>query len=438
MRAFLALLLLAACGGSGTLPPGESLDLLADLDRAEISPPLAAADGGGEWAYGEDFEGAQSWQVRAWRSRAEGGPSADQAHGGGRSMTLASVDATGADAEVFRLIPVAGNTRYRFVGHLRTEGVAPISARVFGSFYLMEYRSRAEFEGRFTNPPKPHLDLPDLSGTSDGWQRLEYTFTTMQETRLLKIAGSLGNWGRATGRVFFNDVELWRLPTPGVFEAAGGATRVGSYRLGEETRRAMALPAPGSFETTLWPDPGAVLDFALGVPGDPGEGVGRRARLLLTAERDGERSVVFERVLTAADGWSDASVSLAGYAGDEITLPLEASAAGGQGGGAGEGSPLAVYWAHPRLRAAGARPSAPSVVCISIDTLRADHVGHLGYERDTPHLDRLAAEGVSFDQAVSPSPWTLPAHASMLTAAFPSRHRADDRVGLGPGLATAG
>ena len=49
----------------------------------------------------------------------------------------------------------------------------------------------------------------------------------------------------------------------------------------------------------------------------------------------------------------------------------------------------------------------PDVILISIDTLRADHVGAYGYARPTtPTLDALAARGARFAEARSPSPWT--------------------------------
>jgi len=64
------------------------------------------------------------------------------------------------------------------------------------------------------------------------------------------------------------------------------------------------------------------------------------------------------------------------------------------------------------------------VILISIDTLRADHLGLYGYERPTsPRLDALAAEGVVFEDASSTAPWTLPAHASLLTGLYPKAHR---------------
>ncbi|NIR71676.1 sulfatase [candidate division KSB1 bacterium] len=65
----------------------------------------------------------------------------------------------------------------------------------------------------------------------------------------------------------------------------------------------------------------------------------------------------------------------------------------------------------------------PNIILISIDTLRADHLSCYGYERiTTPHIDRLAGEGVLFTNAYSTAVWTPPAHASMLTGLYPNAH----------------
>lgn len=75
-------------------------------------------------------------------------------------------------------------------------------------------------------------------------------------------------------------------------------------------------------------------------------------------------------------------------------------------------------------------PQTPtSLVLISIDTLRSDHVGTYGGEVDTPHLDALAAEGIVFERAYSHVPLTLPAHLSMLTGLLPTRHGVRDNIG---------
>lgn len=70
------------------------------------------------------------------------------------------------------------------------------------------------------------------------------------------------------------------------------------------------------------------------------------------------------------------------------------------------------------------QPEAVNVVLISIDTLRADHVGAYGYGRPvTPNLDALAAESVLFKNVYSTAPWTLPAHMSIMTGMNCVRHR---------------
>jgi arylsulfatase A-like enzyme/Flp pilus assembly protein TadD len=68
-------------------------------------------------------------------------------------------------------------------------------------------------------------------------------------------------------------------------------------------------------------------------------------------------------------------------------------------------------------------PRARNVVLITLDTVRADHLGAYGGSPGlTPALDRLAAEGVLFEQATSAAPLTLPSHATILTGLLPHRH----------------
>ena len=63
------------------------------------------------------------------------------------------------------------------------------------------------------------------------------------------------------------------------------------------------------------------------------------------------------------------------------------------------------------------------IVIVSIDTLRADHVGSYGAkDAGTDTMDRLAAEGVRFSQAISPAPITLPSHSTLLTGLDPPQH----------------
>lgn len=64
-----------------------------------------------------------------------------------------------------------------------------------------------------------------------------------------------------------------------------------------------------------------------------------------------------------------------------------------------------------------------NVIVITMDTTRADHIGAYGYEHaETPHLDQLAAEGALFEEAVTPTAFTLPSHSSILTGLYPPFH----------------
>ena len=74
---------------------------------------------------------------------------------------------------------------------------------------------------------------------------------------------------------------------------------------------------------------------------------------------------------------------------------------------------------------------SPNVLFIVVDTLRADHLGTYGYERNTsPNIDRLADEGVVFESAFSTSSWTAPSHASMFTGTYMNEHNTQFSVSL--------
>ncbi|MEO6030159.1 MAG: sulfatase, partial [Candidatus Binatia bacterium] len=76
-------------------------------------------------------------------------------------------------------------------------------------------------------------------------------------------------------------------------------------------------------------------------------------------------------------------------------------------------------------RAPAPGDARPNVLLISIDTLRADHLGAYGRRPShTPSLDGFAAGGALFERAASPIPLTGPSHTTMLTGVYPARHGA--------------
>jgi arylsulfatase A-like enzyme/Flp pilus assembly protein TadD len=80
---------------------------------------------------------------------------------------------------------------------------------------------------------------------------------------------------------------------------------------------------------------------------------------------------------------------------------------------------LAAVWAIPAT--CTQHGSLPNVLVITIDTLRADHLGCYGYkDAHTPNIDRLAAEAVRFEHAYTPVPITLPSHTVIFTGMYPT------------------
>jgi choline-sulfatase len=85
-------------------------------------------------------------------------------------------------------------------------------------------------------------------------------------------------------------------------------------------------------------------------------------------------------------------------------------------------------------------PDRPNVLLVTIDTLRADHVGCYGYtDASTPTIDALARRGVRFETAVAHAPLTGPSHASILTGRIPPGHGFRNNSGftLSPRVKTA-
>lgn len=77
-----------------------------------------------------------------------------------------------------------------------------------------------------------------------------------------------------------------------------------------------------------------------------------------------------------------------------------------------------------------ARPDDFNVIILTLDTTRWDRIGAYGdHTASTPNLDRLASEGVLFEQAIAPVPLTLPAHSTLFTGLLPTKHGVRDNGG---------
>lgn len=76
----------------------------------------------------------------------------------------------------------------------------------------------------------------------------------------------------------------------------------------------------------------------------------------------------------------------------------------------------------------GSNLTGPNVMLITLDAFRADHFPTLGYPLNiTPNLDRMAKDSVVFENAIAPSSWSVPSHASLFTGKYPFHHNAVKR-----------
>jgi len=176
---------------------------------------------------------------------------------------------------------------------------------------------------------------------------------------------------------------------------------------------------------------GAFLTFEWGIKAEETGGVNRagKGNILVQVTGKNKRATLFKKNLTpesvmSLDRWQREKISLKSYSGQRVHLTFSMI---------GE-APWTCGWANPMICSRGknppsiASPAGPNIVLVSVDTLRADHLHCYGYPIETsPAIDRLAAEGVLFEQAYAQAYWTLPSHMSLLTSLYPDVHRVPSR-----------
>ena len=189
-----------------------------------------------------------------------------------------------------------------------------------------------------------------------------------------------------------------------------------------ESRFSLIPPLPSRLTYTLDVPAEGRLDFGLGVTALGDETL--PAPVTFSVEIDEE--LVFEETVRRRFGnvWFSRSVDLSEWAGTEVELTLDVRFQETPFVKASElHSGVVPAWGNPVLVGGDEQEDRPDLILVSIDCLRADHVGAYGYSRPTtPTLDALASESVLFENTVSVSSWTLPTHMSMLTGLMPTEH----------------
>jgi arylsulfatase A-like enzyme len=195
--------------------------------------------------------------------------------------------------------------------------------------------------------------------------------------------------------------------------------------VGLSTRDVFVAPPQTVFRIQRKISAGSVLEFGLGILNARTEDLkgAIQFKILASSTSTGLPRVIYSRtlppgILRRDQCWIDSRVDLKDFTDQTIWLTFETAESGVKE----SPSPFVSAWVNPVIIE---KPAAPrlSVILISLDTLRPDHLSCYGYGRPTsPHLDNLAKEGVLFKTAISQAPYTLPSHMSMLTSLYPSFH----------------
>jgi arylsulfatase A-like enzyme len=240
--------------------------------------------------------------------------------------------------------------------------------------------------------------------------------------RALRLASSVQGGGAAiTGQ------------TPRVV-ATPGATVTLEVDLSREVDKGVTVVVaarPGPPETSWESAPiaipaGATLRFGIGVDESEWTPAAPVVRFTLTALAGAGEAVLFRRRLDPGTRpehrrWFDHTIDLSAYAGQTIRLRFASDARPRD-----ESTPFVFpVWSDPTVLAPATAPPPRNLLLISLDTLRADHLGTHGYGRPTtPAIDaEIAARGTVFERAFATSPWTFPSHAAMLTGLYSCTER---------------
>ena len=151
--------------------------------------------------------------------------------------------------------------------------------------------------------------------------------------------------------------------------------------------------------------------------------------MVLVSEGDGVPLTIFTDTLhpsenSESSGWKNEEVALSIFSRKKVTIQFLSQKIDPTGMMV-KLDPASALWGGVRLGNFVRKKREMNIILISLDTLRADHLGIEGYFRDTsPNIDALAKQGVYFKEAIATAPWTLPSHRAIFTGLFPSFQKA--------------
>lgn len=201
-----------------------------------------------------------------------------------------------------------------------------------------------------------------------------------------------------------------------------------------ERRNAIFVPPPFEIEQRVNIPEKPLLDFGYGILRSAWNKEGDGVQFYIKAIDEKDKShILFSRYIDPKHNmkdrhWFDGRIDLSQFTGQKLRLIL------GTKGTYSNKEPTQrepderydyAVWSNPEVYSNIQVKDDVSIILISLDALRKDHLGCYGYSRNTsPNIDRIAAGGILFQNAIIQSSWTLPSHASLLTSKYPSFHGA--------------
>jgi arylsulfatase A-like enzyme len=448
-------------------PEGVAREIVRGLPQPAPRTLLSLDFEAGSWAPLQPFRGR-----RPPPGGSEAGVSiiaGTRAHAGGRSLELVG-DGRSELSLRTPLIPVSPTFVYELRYRVASDGI-PLDpeaalARATRLLYRFEPHEAERAAELLADPARERAArlaeaggrFPARRAVNQPWTEHRERFETGPRATHMVVSFDLGRSRdddapyRARGRVRFDDVELTAVPMPIFRRAVEWDEGMGAphplKRSAElehpahpdavERRYAISAPAPSALRFAAAIPEAGVLSL--------GYGLLREARVpgaepvvfaVEVRPESGRDELVFRSEVdpALANGWQDVQVDLARFAGQVVRVTLRSE---------GRPAPEDAFEAAQRLPEGGFVLSSPVlssrlrpgrlVMLVVLDTLPATRTSTYGYGRNTtPNLTRIAADGTLFRRALSPSPWTLPAFASIFTGMTPARHRAGE-PSFGPGL----
>jgi arylsulfatase A-like enzyme len=197
-------------------------------------------------------------------------------------------------------------------------------------------------------------------------------------------------------------------------------------RLGGAERNVIFSPPESEYRYKVRLNRKSVLEFGIGIVRDAhSERMNVQEKdndggvnFLVKIEMKGREKTVFQRYLSLPEYRGDSTFEFSRHT---INLPYETDEARLSFITQGKQRYFS-YWANPVLYKKGEKTR--NVILISVDTLRADHLGCYGYSKKTsPNIDALAEDSALFYNVYASSPWTLPSHISLLTGLHGVHHQ---------------